>query len=54
MLERLDGASLLLGLMEVVHVQLADERAEVVVLEVLRQDLLRETRLVANLEAIAV
>ena len=54
MLERLVVATLLLGLVEVVHVQLADEAAEVVVLEVLRQDLLAKRYGIADSEAVAI
>ena len=52
MLESLHVSSLLLGFVEVIHVQLSDERAEVVVLKVLRENRLRKICLVPNLKAI--
>lgn len=42
MLEHLVGGALPFRLVEVVHVQLPDERGEVIVFEVLREDLLPE------------
>ena len=53
-LEHLVGGALPLRLMEVVHVQLPDERGEVVVLEVLRQDLLPEQGGVPDDKALAI
>lgn len=41
-LEHLVGGALSLRLVEIVHVQLPDERGEVIVFEVLREDLLTE------------
>lgn len=51
-LEDLVVRALRLGLVEVVHVQLADEGREVAVLEVLRQDLLAEGARVLDIETV--
>ena len=53
-LEHLVGGALPLGLVEVIHVELADERREVVMLEVLRQDLLPEESGVPDDKAFAI
>lgn len=54
MFEDLIVCSARFSLVEVVHVELADERREVVVLEVLRQDLLAEGVRVLDCEAVTI
>ena len=54
MFENLIGCTFSLGFMKVIHVQLADEGGEVVVLEVLRQDLVSKKLWTLNDEALTV